>query len=30
MNHLDEEVADLQPENLKKYWTLEELEKIPM
>lgn len=30
MKHLDEEVADLQPDNLKKYWTLEELERIPM
>ncbi|KAJ7647283.1 hemerythrin HHE cation binding domain-containing protein [Roridomyces roridus] len=28
--HLDEEVADLQGENMKKYWTLEELEAIPM
>ncbi|PAV18412.1 hypothetical protein PNOK_0525400 [Pyrrhoderma noxium] len=30
MKHLDEEVADLQPDNLKKYWTLEELERIPI
>ncbi|KAK7057131.1 hemerythrin HHE cation binding domain-containing protein [Favolaschia claudopus] len=28
--HLDEEVSDLQGENMKKYWTLEELEAIPM
>ena len=28
MRHLDEEVADLQGENLKKYWTLEEVDKI--
>lgn len=30
MRHLDEEVQDLSAENLKKYWTLEELDKIPM
>ena len=30
MRHLDEEVADLSGENLKKYFTLEELDKIPM
>ncbi|KAJ7497347.1 hypothetical protein FB451DRAFT_1335566 [Mycena latifolia] len=29
-SHLDEEVSDLQGENLKKYWKLEELESIPM
>ncbi|KAJ6625596.1 hemerythrin HHE cation binding domain-containing protein [Mycena sp. CBHHK59/15] len=29
-SHLDEEVNDLRGENLKKYWTLEELESIPM
>ncbi|KAJ7770194.1 hypothetical protein DFH07DRAFT_268458 [Mycena maculata] len=28
--HLDEEVNDLRSENMKKYWTLEELESIPM
>ncbi|KAJ7096270.1 hemerythrin HHE cation binding domain-containing protein [Mycena epipterygia] len=28
--HLDEEVNDLRGENMKKYWTLEELESIPM
>ncbi|KAJ7680374.1 hemerythrin/HHE cation-binding motif-containing protein [Mycena polygramma] len=28
--HLDEEVNDLRGENMKKYWTLEELEAIPM
>lgn len=28
MRHLDEEVADLQGENLRKYWTLEEVERI--
>ncbi|KAL0577322.1 hypothetical protein V5O48_004678 [Marasmius crinis-equi] len=27
-NHLDQEVADLKGENLKKYWTLEEIEKM--
>ncbi|EJD02598.1 uncharacterized protein FOMMEDRAFT_19894 [Fomitiporia mediterranea MF3/22] len=30
MKHLDEEVEDLRGENLKKYWTLEELDKIPI
>jgi len=30
MHHLDEEVEDLAAENLKKYFTLEELERIPM
>lgn len=30
MRHLDEEVSDLAGENLKKYFTLEELDKIPM
>jgi len=29
-SHLDEEVNDLRGENMKKYWTLEELESIPM
>ncbi|THU95640.1 hypothetical protein K435DRAFT_966293 [Dendrothele bispora CBS 962.96] len=29
-NHLDEEVADLRGENLKKYFTLEEVENMPM
>ncbi|KAK1235022.1 hypothetical protein PQX77_001764 [Marasmius sp. AFHP31] len=29
-NHLDQEVADLKGENLKKYWTLEELEDMNM
>ncbi|KAJ7703144.1 hemerythrin HHE cation binding domain-containing protein [Mycena rosella] len=29
-SHLDEEVSDLRGENMKKYWTLEELESIPM
>ncbi|KAJ6593952.1 hypothetical protein B0H19DRAFT_1056357 [Mycena capillaripes] len=28
--HLDAEVNDLRGENMKKYWTLEELEAIPM
>ncbi|KDQ57496.1 hypothetical protein JAAARDRAFT_193815 [Jaapia argillacea MUCL 33604] len=28
--HLDEEVNDLKGENMKKYWTLEEMERIPM
>jgi len=28
--HLDEEVRDLSGENMKKYWTLQELERIPM
>lgn len=28
--HLDEEVKDLEGENLKKYFSLEELESIPM
>ncbi|KAJ7084433.1 hypothetical protein B0H15DRAFT_923722 [Mycena belliarum] len=28
--HLDEEVEDLRGENMKKYWTLEELESIPI
>ncbi|KAF5370877.1 hypothetical protein D9758_002041 [Tetrapyrgos nigripes] len=28
--HLDQEVADLHGENLKKYFTLEEIESIPM
>ena len=26
MRHLDEEVNDLRGENMKKYWTLEEVE----
>ncbi|KAI5118926.1 hypothetical protein M0805_003750 [Coniferiporia weirii] len=30
MRHLDEEVADLSAENMKKYWTLEEVDRIPM
>ncbi|KAL5485498.1 hypothetical protein ACEPAI_8140 [Sanghuangporus weigelae] len=30
MRHLDEEVEDLRGENMKKYWTLEELDKIPI
>ncbi|KAJ7243742.1 hypothetical protein C8J57DRAFT_1365740 [Mycena rebaudengoi] len=29
-NHLDQEVEDLQGENLKQYWTLKELDAIPM
>ncbi|CAK5281531.1 unnamed protein product [Mycena citricolor] len=29
-NHLDEEVNDLRGDNMKKYWTLEELDLIPM
>jgi len=29
MRHLDEEVNDLRGENMKKYWTLEELNQIP-
>ncbi|PSR81162.1 hypothetical protein PHLCEN_2v6497 [Hermanssonia centrifuga] len=28
--HLDQEVEDLSGENMKKYWTLQELERIPM
>ncbi|TFY65352.1 hypothetical protein EVJ58_g2029 [Rhodofomes roseus] len=28
--HLDQEVKDLGAENVKRYWTLEELDKIPM
>ncbi|KAG8681222.1 hypothetical protein FRC09_017664, partial [Ceratobasidium sp. 395] len=28
--HLDEEVRDLSAENLKKYYTLEELDRLPM
>ncbi|KIM91817.1 hypothetical protein PILCRDRAFT_809782 [Piloderma croceum F 1598] len=28
--HLDEEVADLQADNLRKYWTLQELARIPV
>ncbi|KAH9929509.1 uncharacterized protein BXZ73DRAFT_102040 [Epithele typhae] len=28
-DHLDQEVADLRGENMKKYWTLEEIERIP-
>ncbi|KAF8514969.1 hemerythrin/HHE cation-binding motif-containing protein [Gautieria morchelliformis] len=28
--HLDEEVHDLQGENLRRYWTLEELSEIPI
>ncbi|KAH9892499.1 hypothetical protein C8Q73DRAFT_698298 [Cubamyces lactineus] len=28
--HLDQEVQDLSGENMKKYWTLEELERIPI
>ncbi|TBU45900.1 hypothetical protein BD309DRAFT_955141 [Dichomitus squalens] len=27
-NHLDQEVKDLSGENMKKYWTLEELEQL--
>jgi len=30
MTHLDEEVQDLQAENMRKYWTLEEIKQIPM
>jgi len=30
MRHLDEEVQDLQAENMKKYWTLKEVEQILM
>ena len=30
MRHLDEEVNDLRGENMKKYWTLEEVERIPL
>ncbi|TFK86624.1 hypothetical protein K466DRAFT_587073 [Polyporus arcularius HHB13444] len=29
-SHLDQEVKDLSGENMKKYWTLEEVERIPM
>lgn len=29
-HHLDEEVADLRGENLKKYFTLEEIERLPV
>jgi len=28
--HLDEEVADLQADNLRKYWTLQDLQRIPI
>ncbi|KAM5365873.1 hypothetical protein ACJZ2D_010787 [Fusarium nematophilum] len=28
--HLDEEVQDLKAENMRKYWTREEIDKIPM
>ncbi|KAH8828048.1 hypothetical protein DL96DRAFT_1601465 [Flagelloscypha sp. PMI_526] len=28
--HLDQEVADLKGENMRKYWKLEELDSIPM
>ncbi|EIM83064.1 uncharacterized protein STEHIDRAFT_141577 [Stereum hirsutum FP-91666 SS1] len=28
--HLDDEVADLKGENMKKYWTLAEVDRIPM
>ncbi|EPQ57245.1 hypothetical protein GLOTRDRAFT_73898 [Gloeophyllum trabeum ATCC 11539] len=28
--HLDEEVDDLKGENMKKYWSLEEVDRIPM
>ncbi|TFK54444.1 hypothetical protein OE88DRAFT_1733101 [Heliocybe sulcata] len=28
--HLDEEVDDLKGENMKKYWTLEEVDRIPI
>ncbi|KIJ50408.1 hypothetical protein M422DRAFT_224736 [Sphaerobolus stellatus SS14] len=30
MTHLDEEVHDLRAENMRKYWTLEEMSQIPM
>ena len=30
MRHLDEEVDDLRGENMKKYWTLEEMDRIVM
>ncbi|KAI8993100.1 hypothetical protein BD414DRAFT_412745 [Trametes punicea] len=29
-NHLDQEVKDLSGENMKKHWTLEEFESIPI
>jgi len=29
-NHLDEEVDDLKGDNMKKYWTLEEVDRIPI
>lgn len=28
--HLDEEVEDLKGDNMKRYWTLEEMERFPM
>lgn len=28
--HLDDEVQALRAENMRKYWTLEEMRKIPM
>lgn len=28
MRHLDEEVRDLQADNMKKYWTLQEVDRI--
>lgn len=30
MRHLDEEVKDLGAENMKKYWTLEEVDRMVM
>ncbi|CDO74461.1 hypothetical protein BN946_scf184979.g16 [Trametes cinnabarina] len=29
-NHLDQEVKDLSAENMKKHWTLEEFNRIPI
>ena len=28
--HLDEEVRQLAPENMKKYWSMEEVRRIPL
>lgn len=29
-SHLDDEVKQLEPENMKKYWSLEEVQRLPM
>ncbi len=28
--HLDDEVKQLAPENMKKYWTVEDMKRMPM